>query len=96
MTTQLPVRTHDAMTLMDIPPTFDVTRWPRAVEKYALQTANPLHRAILKNYLRHLLLELSGYWDQIIVPELTIYDPQYRVGDRGTPRRASASWVPAQ
>jgi hypothetical protein len=72
------------MTLMDIPPKFDVTHWPLGVEKYLEQTEKPLHRAILKNYLRHLLLEVSGYWDQIIVPELTIDEPMYRVGDRGT------------
>ncbi|MFF2546522.1 hypothetical protein ACFVUY_28735 [Kitasatospora sp. NPDC058063] len=76
--------THDAMTTLDIPSKFDVTHWPANVERYLHRTEKPLHRAILKNYLRHLLLEVSGYWDQIIVPELTIDDPQYRVGDRGT------------
>jgi hypothetical protein len=82
MVAQLPIPTQDAMTLMDIPPKFDVTHWPLGVEKYLEQTEKPLHRAILKNYLRHLLLEVSGYWDQIIVPELTIDEPMYRVGDR--------------
>nr|WSY53860.1 hypothetical protein OG999_29590 [Streptomyces sp. NBC_00886] len=84
MVPHLPIPTQDAMTLMDIPPKFDVTHWPLGVEKYLAQTEKPLHRAILKNYLRHLLLEVSGYWDQIIVPELTIDEPMYRVGDRGT------------
>jgi hypothetical protein len=78
--------THDALTTMDIPPKFDVTHWPRNVEKYLARTENPLHRAILKNYFRHLLLEVSGYWDKIIVPELTISEPMYRVGDRGKMR----------
>jgi hypothetical protein len=77
------IPTYDALTKMDIPPKFDVTQWPRNVEKYLEQTEKPLHRAILKNYLRHLLLEVSGYWNQIIVPELTIAEPMYRVGDRG-------------
>lgn len=75
--------THDAMTLLDIPAKFDVTHWPAGVEAYLAGTEKPLHRAILKNYLRHLLLEVSGYWDRIIVPELTIAEPEYRVGDRG-------------
>jgi len=54
---------------------------------------NPFHRAILKNYFRHLLLEISGYWDQILVPELTIDEPVYpnrapRKNDRAhRPRR---------
>jgi hypothetical protein len=76
--------TDDALTTLDIPPKFDVTQWPRNVEGYLERVQNPLHRAILKNYFRHLLLEVSGYWDQIIVPELTIAEPRYRVGDRGT------------
>lgn len=76
--------TADALTILDIAPKFDVTHWPRNVERYLERTENPLHRAILKNYFRHLLLEVSGYWDQIIVPELTIDEPRYRVGDRGT------------
>lgn len=73
--------TYDALTNMDYDQKFDVTRWPRDVEEFLKKTENPLHRAILKNYLRHLLLELSGYWDQIIVPELTIDHPVYRVGE---------------
>ena len=83
MVPNLSIPTHDALTTMDVPSKFDVTQWPRNVEKYLEQTEKPLHRAILKNYLRHLLLEVSGYWDQIIVPELTIDEPMYRVGDRG-------------
>lgn len=78
--------THDAMTTMNVPARFDVTHWPINVENYLARTEKPLHRAILKNYLRHLLLEVSGYWDQILVPELTVDVPEYRVGDRGTVR----------
>jgi hypothetical protein len=83
MTANSPVPTQDAMTNLDYTPKFDVTHWPLGVEKYLAQTEKPLHRAILKNYLRHLLLEVSGHWDQIVVPELTIDEPLYRVGDRG-------------
>lgn len=74
--------TADALTLMRIPNKFDVTEWPRQVEAFLQATEKPLHKAILKNYLRHLLLEVAGYWDQIIVPELTVDEPMYRVGDR--------------
>ena len=76
------LNTADALTLMHIDPKFDVTEWPRQVEMHLAETRHPLHRAILKNYFRHLLLEVAGYWDQIIVPELTIDEPMYRVGDR--------------
>ena len=74
--------TSDALTLMHVPAKFDVTKWPSEVEAFLHRTTRPLHRAILKNYLRHLLLEVSGYWDRIIVPELTVDVPMYRVGDR--------------
>ena len=74
--------TADALTLMHVPTKFDVTKWPAEVEAFLHKTTNPLHRAILKNYFRHLLLEVAGYWDQIIVPELTVDEPMYRVGDR--------------
>ena len=83
MPTNETLTTYDAMTTLDIRAKFDVTKWPSEVEKYLEKTEKPLHRAILKNYLRHLLLEISGYWDQIIVPELTIGHPVYRVGEFG-------------
>jgi len=82
MITVLTSPTDDALTTLAIPPKFDVTHWPSNVEQYLERTEKPLHRAILKNYFRHILLEVSGYWDQIVVPELTIDEPRYRVGDR--------------
>ena len=66
--------TSDALTTLDLPKKFDVTKFPREVEQYLEHTDNPFHRVILKNYFRHLLLEISGYWDQILVPELTAGD----------------------
>ena len=75
--------TADAMTTRELTPTFDVTSLPRNIEALLAETAKPLHRAILKNYLRHALLEISGDWDQILVPELTIAEPVYRVSERG-------------
>ena len=82
MTTQL-TTTADAMTTLELTPTVDVTYLPRKIEPLLAETAKPLHRAILKNYLRHALLEISGDWDQILVPELTIAEPVYRVSERG-------------
>jgi hypothetical protein len=81
MTTAL--NTSDALTALDLPPRFDVTKFPREVEEFLDHTGNPFHRAILKNYFRHLLLEISGYWDQILVPWLTIDEPAYRIGHLG-------------
>jgi len=76
--------TTDALTRLELTPTFDVSYLPRRIEELLEQTGKPLHRAILKNYLRHALLEISGYWDQILVPELTIAEPAYRISERGT------------
>src|SRR6478672_5128253 len=85
--------TSDALAGLEVPKRFDVTKFPRDVEASVERTVNPFHRAILKNYFRHLLLEISGYWDQILVPELTIDEPVYptrapRKNDRAhRPRR---------
>lgn len=77
------ISTSDAMTTLDLTPKFDVTYLPRRIEDHLGQTENPFHRAMLKNYLRHAILEISGYWDQILVPELTIDEPVYRISERG-------------
>ncbi|MGW6742884.1 hypothetical protein ACWGDX_19535 [Streptomyces sp. NPDC055025] len=82
MTAQPP--TSDALTTLDLTPAFDVTYLPAGIEELLAETDIPLHRAILKNYLRHAVLEISGHWDQILVPELTVPEPVYRVAERGT------------
>lgn len=38
---------------------------------------------MLKNYRRHALLEVSGYWEDILVPEMTVDHPLYRLTERG-------------
>ncbi|MEV4599862.1 hypothetical protein AB0K15_20995 [Amycolatopsis sp. NPDC049253] len=83
MTTQAGLDTADALTTLELTPGFDVTYLPRKIEELLDATEKPLHRAILKNYLRHALLEISGYWEEILVPELTIDEPVYRIAERG-------------
>jgi len=75
--------TNDGLAALNLPTRFDVTRFPRQVERYLAGTRHPYHRAILKNYLRHVLLEISGYWDEILVPALTVDEPVYRLGHLG-------------
>ena len=36
------------------------------------------HRAILRNYRRHVLLELAGRWPEILSPQMTVAHPVYR------------------
>ena len=49
------------------------------VEELLQRTENPLHRAILENFRRHVHLEGSGQFDKIIAPDMTVDNPVYRV-----------------
>jgi hypothetical protein len=43
------------------------------------RTTNPLHRAILLNFWRHVHLEGSGQYDRILAPDMMVEHPVYRV-----------------
>jgi hypothetical protein len=43
------------------------------------QTTKPLHRAILLNWWRHVLLEGAGEFDRITAPDMMVGHPVYRV-----------------
>jgi hypothetical protein len=43
------------------------------------RTTNPLHRAMLLNFWRHVHLEGSGQFDKIIAPDMMVDNPVYRV-----------------
>jgi len=43
------------------------------------RTSNPLHRAILLNFWRHVHLEGSGQYDRILAPDMIVEHPVYRV-----------------
>jgi YD repeat-containing protein len=43
------------------------------------QTTNPLHRAILLNFWRHVHLEGSGQYERIVAPDMMVDRPVYRV-----------------
>jgi hypothetical protein len=42
-------------------------------------TTNPLHRAMLLNFWRHVHLEGSGQYDRIVAPDMMVDEPTYRV-----------------
>lgn len=44
-------------------------------------TTNPRHRAILENNRLHALLEVTGNWEQILTPQMTVDHPHYCVSD---------------
>jgi hypothetical protein len=43
------------------------------------KTLDPRHRAIIKNYRRHVLLEISGRWEDVINAEMMVAEPRYRI-----------------
>lgn len=62
---------------------FDVRGISKGVDAALSVVDNPKHRHILKNYRRHALLEVSGYWEDILIPTMTVEHPVYRLTERG-------------
>lgn len=54
-----------------------------SLEKQIADTDNPHHRAILKNYRRHGLLEVAGRYQEILAPDMTVEHPHYRIHEGG-------------
>ena len=50
------------------------------------QTTDPLHRAMLLNFWRHVHLEGSGQFDRIVAPDMMVDHPVYRVTWARAPR----------
>jgi hypothetical protein len=55
------------------------------VEALLQRTENPLHKAILENFRRHVHLEGSGQFDKITAPDMMVDKPVYRVSWGDTP-----------
>lgn len=55
----------------------DVTTMMRGAETLLETTSNPRHRAILTNYRRHAMLEVSNRIPEIFTPEMTVEHPRY-------------------
>ncbi|PQP12168.1 hypothetical protein [Rhodococcus opacus] len=55
----------------------------RAADELLLKTDNPLHRQILENYRRHAILEVTGNWEEIFAPDMTVEHPVYYMNMRG-------------
>ena len=47
--------------------------------KLVEETTNPLHRAMLLNFWRHVLLEGAGEYEKIIAPDMMVDEPVYRI-----------------
>ena len=57
---------------------FDIRRRMSEVNELMERTNNPLHWAILNNYVRHAILELCNEWQQIVTPDMMVSHPIYR------------------
>jgi hypothetical protein len=63
---------------MSIATRLDVLTVPRQIDHLVTRTSDEHHRAILRNYRRHVLLELAGRWPEILSPSMTVPHPVYR------------------
>ena len=63
--------------------TFDVRNVTKAPDELLARTENPRHRAILTNFRRHALLEVSGRWREILTPQMMVDTPVYRINENG-------------
>ncbi|MGQ7932492.1 hypothetical protein [Paraburkholderia sp. D1E] len=58
---------------------FDIVKRMEVVDRTIDETTNRLHKAILENYRRHATLEVTGLWEQILIPEMTVEHPLYKI-----------------
>ncbi|MER5371187.1 hypothetical protein [Streptomyces sp. NPDC002722] len=54
------------------------------LEEQIAETDNPRHRAILKNYRLHGLLEVAGRYQELLAPSMTVEQPHYRLHEGAT------------
>jgi hypothetical protein len=57
----------------------DITKLTIATDELIATTKNSRHRAILENYRLHAFFEVTGRWQGIFAPEMTVPEPVYRV-----------------
>lgn len=62
---------------------YDVRDTCAGVDRAIAVEGNPRRRHILHNFRRHGLLEVSGLWEQILIPEMTVEEPRYRLMEGG-------------
>jgi hypothetical protein len=68
---------------------FDVRDVVKAPDALLSRTENPRHQAILRNFRRHALLEVSGRWREILTPRMMVDNPVYRINENGRSQHLS-------
>lgn len=61
----------------------DIAETISAADHLLLVTENPRHRAILENYRRHAILEITGEWEAIFAPDMMVEEPVYNFNITG-------------
>jgi hypothetical protein len=61
----------------------DITKTNVALERALEVTENPRHRFLLQNFYRHRYLEITGRYEEIFVPEMTVEHPVYHMHAQG-------------
>jgi len=60
-------------------PKYDITKSLDPVQKLLDATTNPRHRFLLMAYLRHLYLEMSGQYDDVLADDMMVENPVYNL-----------------
>jgi hypothetical protein len=62
---------------------WDIRNVVRGPDALLATTENPRHRAMLLNFRRHALLEITGRWQEILQPSMLVPEPVYRINENG-------------
>jgi hypothetical protein len=60
-------------------PQYDITKSLQPVEDLIAVTTNPRHRYLLMAYTRHLYLEMSGRYDDVLTDDMMVENPVYNL-----------------
>jgi YD repeat-containing protein len=56
---------------------YDIRLLTKAADALLATLTNPRHRAIIANYRKHAMLEVSGRYEEILAPDMTVEVPDY-------------------
>ncbi|NDZ18956.1 hypothetical protein C7T35_21790 [Variovorax sp. WS11] len=63
---------------------YDIRLLTKAADVLLPKLTNPRHKAIISNYRRHALLEVCGFYEEILAPDMTVEEPDYWLYQGGT------------
>jgi len=60
-------------------PKYDITKSLQPIDTLLANTTNPRHRYLLQAYTRHLYLEMSGRYDEVLADDMMVVNPVYNL-----------------